>query len=77
MEFWLDFLCDLGVVNRRGQFYDLIYIQICLPMGLTTYNLNEKWWAISLAYYIYIYIYMYTYPKENVSHSHRLELVIP
>ena len=44
-------------------------------MGLTAYNLNEKWWAISLTYYIYIYIC--TYPKENVSHNHRLELVIP
>ena len=42
-------------------------------MGLTTYNLNEKRWAISLTYYIYIC----TYPKENLSHSHRLELVIP
>ena len=39
-------------------------------MGLTAYNLNEKWWAISL-------IYICTYPKENVSHNHRLELVIP
>ena len=46
-------------------------------MGLTAYNLNEKWWAISLTYYIYIYIYICTYPKENVSHNHRLELVIP
>ena len=45
-------------------------------MGLTTYNLNEKRWAISLTYY-YIYIYICTYPKENESHSHRLELVIP
>ena len=35
-----------------GQFKDLIYIQICLPMGLTAYNLNEKWWAISLTYFI-------------------------
>ena len=42
-------------------------------MGLTAYNLNEKWWAISLTYYIYIC----AYPKENVSHNHRLELVIP
>ena len=42
-------------------------------MGLTTYNLNETRWAISLTYYIFIY----TYPKENVSHRHRLELVIP
>ena len=25
-------------------------------MGLTAYNLNEKWWAISLTYYIYMYI---------------------
>ena len=46
-------------------------------MGLTAYNLNEKRWAISLTYYIYIYIYICTYPKENVSHNHRLELVIP
>ena len=30
-------------------------------MGLITYNLNEKWWAISSAYYIYIYIYIYIY----------------
>ena len=42
-------------------------------MGLTAYNLNEKWWAISLTYFIYIC----TYLKENVSHNHRLELVIP
>ena len=42
-------------------------------MGLTAYNLNEKWWAISLTYYIYIC----TYLKENVDHNHRLELVIP
>ena len=41
-------------------------------MGLTPYYLNEKWWAMSLTYYIYIC----TYPKENVSHNHRLELVI-
>ena len=46
-------------------------------MGLTAYNLNEKWWAISLTYFIYIYIYICTYLKENVSHNHRLELVIP
>ena len=58
-------------------------------MGLTAYNLSEKWWAISLTYYKYIYIYIYiyificmyvcicTYPKVNVSHNHRLELVIP
>ena len=50
-------------------------------MGLTAYNLNEKRWAISLTYFIYIYIYIYiyicTYPKENVSHNHILELVIP
>ena len=46
-------------------------------MGLTAYNLNEKRWAISLTYYIYIYIYICAYPKENVSHNHRLELVIP
>ena len=45
-------------------------------MGLTTYNLNEKRWAISLTYYTYIYIYICTYPKENVSDNHRLELVI-
>ena len=44
-------------------------------MGLTAYNLNEKWWAISLTYYIYIYIC--TYLKEKVNHNHRLELVIP
>ena len=42
-------------------------------MGLTTYNLNEKWWAISLTY---IYIYIYTYPKEKCRHNHGLELVI-
>ena len=48
-------------------------------MGLTAYNLSEKQWAISLTYYIHIYIYIYicTYPKENVSHNHKLELVIP
>ena len=34
-------------------------------MGLITYNLNEKWWAISLAYYIYIYIYVYISERKR------------
>ena len=42
-------------------------------MGLRTYNLNEKRCDILLTYYVCIC----TYPKENVSDSHRLELVIP
>ena len=39
-------------------------------MGLTTYNLNEKRWAISLTYFMYVCVHI---QKKNVSHNHRLE----
>ena len=38
---------------------------------------SETFVFMTLSLTLYIYIYTCTYPKENVSHNHTIELVIP